>query len=77
MKHNQLLANAVVAALASISGTAMAQITINVAAPELEEVFVMGEFIPDEKRDTSEIANVLGEEDMNLVPETTVGAAVF
>ena len=39
-------------------------------------MFVTGEFIPDEKRDTSEISNVVGEEDMNIVPETNVGATL-
>ena len=48
------------------------------AAPalELEEVFVLGEFIPQEKRDTSEISNVLAAEDLNFVPETNLGAAL-
>lgn len=77
MKRKQL--SLAVAALAGISAGASAQDTdvqVNAPAPQLEEVFVTGEFIPDEKRDTSEISNVVGEEDMNIVPETNVGATL-
>ena len=57
--------------------TAQEAETINAGAPEaIEEVFVLGEFVPVEKRDTSEISNVLGQDDLNLVPETNVGAAL-
>jgi TonB-dependent receptor len=74
MKRNQLSV-AVIAALAGIPAGALAQGEIN-PSPQIEEVFVTGEFIPDEKRDTSEISNVVGEEDMNIVPETNVGATL-
>ncbi len=74
MKRNPLT-TAVLAALGTASGQALAQVEIN-PAPMIEEVFVLGEFIPDEKRDTSEISNVVGMEDMNIVPETTVGATL-
>jgi len=77
MKRKQL--SLAVAALAGMSASASAQEAAaqNPApAPQLEEVFVTGEFIPDEKRDTSEISNVVGEEDMNIVPETNVGATL-
>jgi TonB-dependent receptor len=78
MKRKQLT-RAVLAALAGTATGAAAQEaedTGAVSRPEIEEVFVTGEFIPDEKRDTSEISNVVGEEDMNIVPETTVGATL-
>lgn len=77
MKRNQLSV-AVLAALAGLPASAIAQEGASVSVPstEIEEVFVLGEFIPDEKRDTSEISNVVGEEDMNIVPETTVGATL-
>ena len=52
------------------------QIENGAPAVEIEEVFVLGEFIPEEKRDTSEISNVLSTEDLNFVPETNVGAAL-
>jgi hypothetical protein len=57
--------------------TAQEAETVDAGAPEaIEEVFVLGEFVPVEKRDTSEISNVLGQDDLNLVPETNVGAAL-
>lgn len=74
MKRNQLSV-AVLAALAGIPASTLAQEEYN-PSPQIEEVFVTGEFIPDEKRDTSEISNVVGEEDMNIVPETNVGATL-
>ncbi len=46
------------------------------AAPQIEEVFVLGEFIPDEKRDTSEISNVLDVEDLSKLGETNVGVSL-
>jgi TonB-dependent receptor len=47
-----------------------------VIAPQMEEVFVLGEFIPDEKRDTSEISNVLDVEDLSKLGETSVGVSL-
>ncbi len=78
MKRNTLTA-AVLAALGVYAPITQAQEPeIENAAPDVqvEEVFVLGEFIPEEKRDTSEISNVLDTEDLNFVPETTVGAAL-
>ena len=42
----------------------------------IEEVIVMGEFIPDEKRDTSEISDVLDTEALELLADSTVGDAL-
>ena len=78
MKRNQLTA-AVLAALGLQVPVAMAQAPqVENGAPgaQVEEVFVLGEFVPEEKRDTSEISNVLDVEDLNVVPETNVGAAL-
>ena len=47
-----------------------------VASPRIEEVFVLGKFIPDEKRDTSEIANVLDVEDLSRLGEASVGVSL-
>ena len=47
-----------------------------VQAPDIEEVFVLGEFIPDEKRDTSEISNILDVEDLSKLGETNVGISL-
>jgi len=78
MKRKQL-SLAVLAALAGTSAGTSAQEADTIDTPptlQIEEVFVTGQFIPDEKRDTSEISNVVGEEDMNIVPETNVGATL-
>lgn len=48
----------------------------NAPAPQIEEVFVLGEFVPDEKRDTSEISNVLDVEDLSKLGETSVGISL-
>jgi TonB-dependent receptor len=78
MKRNTLTL-AVIAALGMRAPVVLAQeLEIENAVPsiEMEETFVLGEFIPEEKRDTSEISNVLSTEDLNFVPETNVGAAL-
>ena len=46
------------------------------APPQLEEVFVLGQFIPDEKRDTSEISNVLTAEDMAVLGDSDVASSL-
>ena len=78
MKRNTLSA-AVVAVLGVQVPVALAQEpAIENAGPavQVEEVFVHGEFVPVEKRDTSEISNVLSTQDLNFLPETNVGAAL-
>ena len=47
-----------------------------VPSPQIEEVFVLGRFIPDEKRDTSEISNVLDVEDLSRLGEASVGVSL-
>lgn len=42
----------------------------------IEEVVVLGKFIPDEKRTTSEISNVLDEEALDLMADSSVGDAL-
>ncbi len=44
--------------------------------PGIEELVVQGRFIPDEKRDTSEISNVLDKEALDLLADSTVGDAL-
>ena len=49
------------------------------AAPEsqrVEEIVVLGRFVPGDKRITSEVANLLDEEQVRLLPDTEVGAAL-
>ena len=77
MKRNKM-ALAVAAALATGPGYVGAQddsAGLSVA-PEIEEVFVLGEFIPDEKRDTSEISNVLTAEDMAVLGDSDVASSL-
>ena len=48
-------------------------------APEsqrVEEIVVLGRFVPGDKRITSEVANLLDEEQVRLLPDTEVGAAL-
>lgn len=50
---------------------------ISIATPNIvEEVIVLGQFIPDEKRNTSEISNVLDEEALRLLADSSVGDAL-
>ena len=42
----------------------------------IEEVVVLGRYIPDEKRTTSEISNVLDEEALGLLADSSVGDAL-
>ena len=42
----------------------------------MEEVVVLGQFVPDEKRDTSEISNVLDAEALSLLADSNVGDAL-
>ncbi len=60
--------------VAAVGQSAMAQ-EVDLR-PEMEEVIVMGQFVPDEKRDTSEIADVLDEEALDLLADSSVGDAL-
>ena len=42
----------------------------------VEEIVVLGKFIPDERRTTSEISNVLDEEALRLLVDSSVGGAL-
>ena len=45
-------------------------------AGNVEEVVVLGRFVPGDKRITSEVANMLDSEQMALLPDTEVGTAL-
>lgn len=50
---------------------------VDIAPPQpVEEIVVLGRFIPDEKRTTSEISNVLDEEALGLLADSSVGDAL-
>lgn len=59
-------------AVAEESGDQLAIAPPNV----IEEIVVLGQFIPDEKRETSEISNVLDEEALSILSDSTVGQAL-
>lgn len=79
MMKRKVLSLAVASALGASTAPTLAQ---DVEVPqilqphEIEEVFVLGEFIPDEKRDTSEISNVLDTDALNALGETNVGVTL-
>ncbi|MCY3689885.1 MAG: TonB-dependent receptor [Gammaproteobacteria bacterium] len=54
--RSRILGLAVAAALCGISGVAFSQ------EPRVEEISVVGQFVPDEKRETASVSNVVGSE---------------
>ncbi len=65
----------IVAAMAASAGHAEeAAGQVEVAPPQvIEEVVVLGRYIPDEKRTTSEVSNVLDQEALALIADSSVG----
>lgn len=64
-------------ATVGFASSAVAEESTSIAPPApMEEVIVLGKFIPDEKRTTSEIANVLDEEALGLMADSSVGDAL-
>ncbi len=51
-------------------------VRLAIARPVIEEMVVLGQFIPDEKRTTSEVSNVLDTEALALLADTSVGDAL-
>lgn len=77
MKRNKLAAAVSIAlGVSPLSLLAQDLQVPQIAQPMIEEVIVLGEFVPDEKRDTSEISNLLNEEDLALMGETSVGVSL-
>ena len=82
MKNNlRVRLAAVLAAATALAGTARGQEAGGGAvtaptAPVVEEVIVLGKFIPDEKRTTSEVSNLLDAEALSLLADTSVGDAL-
>lgn len=50
--------------------------TLAIHSQPIEEMVVLGRFIPDEKRTTSEVSNVLDSEALSLLTDTSVGDAL-
>jgi TonB-dependent receptor len=76
MSSPQKMALAVSSVALMWQSQALAQQLPVIEQPQIEEVFVLGEFIPDEKRDNSEIANVLTAEDMAVLGDSEVAASL-
>lgn len=78
MNDNRIIISMAVllAATGSLQQAVAADVQPLIIAPTLEEVIVIGEFIPDERRDTSEIANVLDKEALSLLADSSVGGAL-
>jgi TonB-dependent receptor len=86
MIRSILTAVAMVTALATLTTPAALAAQGDVPAPDqiemaaadgpVEEVVVLGRFIPDEKRTTSEIADVLDSEALGLLADSSVGDAL-
>ena len=63
------------AALQAAVEEAQTTLIVNAGRP-VEEMVVLGRFIPDEKRTTSEVSNVLDSEGLSLLTDTSVGDAL-
>ncbi len=55
---------------------AFAQDQVEIPQPDIEEITVLGRYIPDEKRATSEIANVLDSEAFALAGDADISSAL-
>ncbi|MDE0271672.1 MAG: Plug domain-containing protein, partial [Gammaproteobacteria bacterium] len=64
------------AASGAIAQTEEEVAPVAISAGPIEEVVVLGKFIPDEKRTTSEVSNVLDTEALSLLADTSVGDAL-
>ena len=73
---------AIICGVAIAPGSLMADsaesvaMNVNVAAPTMEEVVVLGQFVPDEKRTTSEVSSMLDQEALALLADSSVGDAL-
>lgn len=68
--QNRILAMAVVSALSGIGGTALAQ------EPRIEEISVIGQFVPDEKRETASVSNVVGAEQFTRSGDSNIAESL-
>ena len=54
----------IISIAAVVSNIAIAQ---SIGQPKIEEIAVIGQFVPDEKRGTSAVANVIGSEQFTKI----------
>ena len=64
MSRKKLLAICVASAVSSMANAQQ--------APEIQEISVIGQFVPDEKRATDQISNVIGEEQFTRAGDANI-----
>ncbi len=73
--QNRILTLAVATALSGIGGTAFAQ-EPGIEEPRIEEISVIGQFVPDEKRETASVSNVVGEEQFTRSGDSNIAESL-
>ena len=68
--RTRILTLAVASALGGIGGTALAQ------EPRIEEISVIGQFVPDEKRETASVSNVVGSEQFTRSGDSNIAESL-
>ncbi|MYI01436.1 MAG: TonB-dependent receptor, partial [Gammaproteobacteria bacterium] len=68
--RSRILGLAVAAALCGISGVAFSQ------EPRVEEISVVGQFVPDEKRETASVSNVVGSEQFTRSGDSNIAESL-
>ncbi len=68
--HSPILTIAMAAALSGIGATALAQ------EPGIEEISVIGQFVPDEKRETASVSDVVGGEQFTRSGDSNVAESL-
>ena len=58
--------------LAFASASVLSAATNGQDVPEIEEIAVIGQFVPDEKRSTSAVSNVVGSEQFQRAGDTNI-----
>lgn len=68
--QTRILTLAVASALSGIGGTVLAQ------EPGIEEISVIGQFVPDEKRETASVSNVVGAEQFTRSGDSNIAESL-
>ena len=73
--QTRILTLAVATALSGIGGTAFAQ-EAGTEEPRIEEISVIGQFVPDEKRETASVSNVVGGEQFTRSGDSNIAESL-
>ena len=73
--QTRILTLAVATALSGIGGTAFAQ-EAGIEEPRIEEISVIGQFVPDEKRETASVSNVVGGEQFTRSGDSNIAESL-